>query len=358
MRKTNLDFCIITIPNFNLAKTIFVFLTKRGYDFLDESIVENISYKDAKKYIESIGFKETAKLTFEKILNEKENIVDTDVTKILLEEKGIKYNKSFERTIIDDLKKILLKNNPFDILQRGNLSHNKKIKENIFKYLSFNANNYIPKIGDKINLSFYLFVQCEFITEEQCQFNLIGDFETKESTQDKTFLKTISSNFERVNAEKGEMRFKSCFKNKDFFKQIEFTQNGVFRYITEKEKDLIRFYIYNLLEIKNNIDPNGFIILSIDQKDFFKLLNKSLIIREEKNIEDSTFEEIELKLKNAKDLLSVISTRIKYFSSSEEYEKAAESQKNYDFIISKLEIMNKMLNKNILKKEFINKMHI
>lgn len=365
MNYINLDFCIIENPLDKNKKPI-IFVTRKGRQYLDETVINEDDYEKAIFAIQNIGYVESDILTFESSQDpEFPNIQVGDIKKIL-EEKGMKYSQELEETMKSEFElfnlngaKQLIENlaNEVDYKKREH-----SLSPEFFFTLQKNSIYKIPEIGEKLTLYFYLFIECKF-SGEKCFLNLNGDFVSRTNHALRNFLMPFECDFIRINNiyNPNKIILKSCLTNQDILKKIPMDYSGSFN-LKIKEKNILfdKLFVYYIMEVKNNFPLENRITIEIDsvvnfdqmikmskniKKDFKAMLNSKVSI--------TNLEETLEKVKN------ILTPKMLSFAQDDEFEKAAKIKKDIVYIDSRLEkIKENFKTENISYYQYIKNFHI
>lgn len=345
MNYINLDFCVIENP-LDKNKRPIIFVTRKGKQYLDETIVNEDDYEKAIYTIQNIGYVESDILTFEFSQDPEFPTIALDEIKKILEDNGMRYSNELEETIknefelfnIDDAKKFVEKiSNNYSTPKKNSYCYKKNFHR-------------IPEIGERITLYFYLFIECKF-SGEKCYINLNGDFTSWENNESRNFLFPFKCDFIRINSiyNPNKIILKSCLTNQDISKKLPMDFSGSFNLkIHEKDAFLDKLFVYYLMEIKNNFPLENRITIEIDSSNNFnqmikmskktkgyykKLFNSSYNIQKLK----SDFEKIN----------EILTPKMLLFAEQDEFEKAAKVKKDIKYIEDKLEKIKKDFNSQI-----------
>lgn len=338
------DFCIIPNP-FSREKRNIIFVTKNGCGFLDTLITESSEYIDVKEIIEQFGYKETIPLHFESSSEDSLSEV-----KNFLEDCGLKYSRELEINLIRDLN--ILKDDIRNSINNSPIPTNTKNKLIESKKELFKFKYPEPKIGGKVTLYFYLFLEFGFNNNGKPIIQLNGDFKDSQDSDGRNYIRIVKSDFERFedNLNPNSIMLKSCKNQSDLFKEIGILYSGYFKYQQRIEKGdaLIlqeKKYPYKFTEIKKFLIPNQCINAETNRMSYDKLITLSKKIKNESVVEGHQYissNEIQLE---AEELEKFLSNKINSLSEKEEFEEAAMLKKEVDFIHDKIEKV-KSLNKN------------
>lgn len=350
--QNKLDFCIIH-HNHDGQNKIVVFLTARGLDYIDETITMSDEYRKVKKILEDIGIFEIEFCSFESDAN-----VDDEELIFKLEERGVRYSKSLEIKIdkeFNDMKDQYT-NNTF---QTESLFKSSDTYDDIS---DFNLSNIkIPKIGERISLFFYLFLECHFISEEDCVLALNGEFNTKENNNFRNFLKITNSDFTRIESNiPNVIVLQSTKTYKDFSDEVDILQSGNFKTITEFTTEIgqkgqkTKEFQYSFVEIKKNINPAHHIVIQVSIDGYFKqMLDKSKSIKKDL----TKVKKQKISLDFIKSEINTIKNKleVKMIGSAEldQYERAAYFKNNINILEDKLKIINDISDKKITLDEYM-----
>ena len=98
MNYINLDFCIIENP-LDKNKRPIIFVTRKGRQYLDETVINEDDYEKAIYIIQNIGYVESDILTFEFSQDPDFPHIDVGSIKKVLEEEGMNYSQELEETM-------------------------------------------------------------------------------------------------------------------------------------------------------------------------------------------------------------------------------------------------------------------
>ena len=340
------DFCLIKSPYENQNK-IIVFLTAKGLDYIDESIVIDESYRKLKSFLEDIGMVEIEFCSFESI-----DFVDQEDIFLSLENKGVRYSKSFEIKIVKEME--FLKSS-------SKASYNNPIS-NPSSILPLDLTSIkIPQLGGKISLFFYLFIECYFINEEDCALTLNGEFNTNENNHFRNFLGITKSEFIRTHSDiPNVLTFQSTKKFKDFLSEVSVLHNGDFKLIKEFYADngqkgyKTKEYKYSFMEVIKNINPNSNITVHVSLDGYYnqmiersKEIKRELLKTKKKNIK------IDFIKNEANQIKSKLESKMIDYSNTDQFERAAYFKKNINILDSKIKIVNNLSESEISVAEYI-----
>lgn len=350
--KEKYDFCLIHSP-YDLEGRALVFITTRGLEYIDETITMDEDYRKVKTILENYGLIEIEFCSFES--NGK---IDDESLISKMEDRGVKYSKSLEIKIFKEMKE--LKNTFSSFASETNYppysfsDPNSQIELDLTKVR-------IPKIGGKISLYFYLFLECHFINDDDCILLLNGEFYTSENNHFRNFLNITKSEFVRIESDlPNVITLQSTKKHKDFVGEVDLLHNGNFKIIKPYMTDIgqkgykTKEYQYNFVEIKKNINPEHHIILQVSLDGYFnQMLERSKEIKKEN-----------LKVRKKTISLDVIKSQVaqikeklesKMIDSAEtdQYERASYFKNNINLLDNKLKLINDMHEESISLAEYM-----
>jgi len=352
-----LNFCVLHNP-VNINGAPIVFLTKLGENFLDTSVIEDSEYELAVAVMEELGYVESDLLTFEFSMDPDYKAMNKNNLIFKLEAKGLVYNKNLEQNLLSDfnLAKSAIIN--ADGRLGGNLQ-NLYLKsplepEDFFRKTSDLYR--IPKVGEKITLYFYLFLECKF-KNGNCYLNLNGNFNSSANQKTKNFLQVAKYDFIRTNNtfNPNIITLKSVFSNGEIVKTLPMHLGGSF---IHKLNDSKKIFIYHLMEIKNNINKKNRITIEVDNINNF---DSMMLISNEIKAEYTRQNHSEVRLETVKELLDdcsiVLNKKMLKFASEDKYENASIVQKDIAYIKTRIDNINN--DKEYLPtKLFVKKYHI
>lgn len=357
----NFEFCIIPNP-FSRGNRNIVFITRAGIGYLDITVTSSSEYKDIKEILEQFGYTETIPLHFESSTTTDSSIGDV---KEVLEDCGLVYSRELEVNLIKDLNS--LKNDiplfnygqidfedsnlPISINTKNKLIESKK---ELFKFKYPE-----PKIGEKVTLYFYLFLEFGFNNLGKPIIQLNGDFKDSEDSDGRNYIRIVKSDFERFEdmLNPNSIMLRSCKTQADLFKEIGILYSGYFKYQQKIEKgDAIitqeKKYPYKFAEIKKFLNPNQSIIAETNRMSYDKLISLSKKIKTESIVEEHQYlstNEIQVE---AEELEKFLSNKIIFLSEKDEFEEAALLKKEVDFIQSKVKKVKSMKKTGITTGEY------
>ena len=252
--KINLDFCVIPNP-YNKGFKNLVFISYRGANKIDEKLCLEQDYEHLKNVLWSYGYKEINYCVFESSNN---TTIRADELKSRLSEAGLRYSKPFEFNINGELESFNL-----ELMSQIEEARVYPSLENIqFSTTSKAIKSKVPAVGEKIVLHFYLFLQCNWINENDCVLDLVGDLYSKENNNTRNFLQITKSEFVRLDAGRSdEIILQSVKTYGDFVNEINILHKGIFKFvkpIMSKDGEMViktKEFTYNIIEIKKNINP-------------------------------------------------------------------------------------------------------
>ena len=358
------DFCLISNP-YNKNGRSIIFITSRGLDYIDETIISDESYKKTKSFLQNNNFVEIEFCSFESneavaILKNSDEIISK------LEDRGLKYSKSLEMKITHEMEE----------MHRHDMESRKLFPE-VFHTSTYNYpatavfNEFqkpvnppkykVLEVGEKITLYFYLFLECHFINDNDCVLDLNGDFHNSESNHFRNFLKISKSDFVRIDSEiPNVLAFQSVKKYSDFVKEVSILYNGKFKMIKHFMTEMgqkgykTNEYIYNFVEVKKNVNPENNITIQVNLNNYFnEMVERSRTIRKELTSNEKktiSLDFIKSEINTVKDKLS---NKMISLASEDEYEKANYIKNNITKIDDKLKVINNINNETILFGEYM-----
>lgn len=350
--KEKFDFCLIHSP-YDLEGKALVFITARGLEYIDETITMDKDYRKIKSILENYGLVEIEFCSFESI-----NKIDDESLISKLEDVGVRYSKSLEIKITKEMKD--LKNTFSPFASETNYSSyafsdpNSQIELDLTKVR-------IPKVGEKLSLYFYLFLECHFINDDDCILLLNGEFYTGENNHFRNFLNITKSDFIRVESDlPNVITLQSTKKYKDFALEVDLLHKGKFKFVKPYMTEIgqkgykTKEYLYSFIEIKKNINPEHHIVLQVSLDGYFnQMLERSKEIRKEN-----------LKIRNKKISLETIKSQAVQIkenleskmidsADTDQYERASYFKRNINLLDNKLKIINDMTEESISLSEYM-----
>ena len=339
MSYIDLDFCIIENP-LDKSKRPIIFVTRKGWQHLDETVISEDDYEKAIFAIQDLGYVESDTLTFESSQDPDFPSIDVMQIKKVLENSGMRYSSDLEFTLKQEFESYSL--------SMSNSVLNNYPKSNLVKsaFLSpYTKGKYkIPEIGERLTLYFYLFMECNF-SAGKCYLNLNGDFASKTNTDMRNLLTPFKCDFVRINNiyNPNKIILKSCHTNQDIIKKLPVDFGGSFRIkVKDEDKVIEKSFVYYLMEVKNNLPLENRITIEVDSSYNFD----QMIIMSKKAKEDyiSLFKRYQYGLghlpERFKTLSKILKQKMLEHAQEEEYEKAGKVKKDIDYIneaLSKLD---------------------
>ena len=235
----NLDFCIIENP-LDKSKRPIIFVTRKGRQYLDETVVDEDDYEKAIYIIKNIGYVESDILTFEFSQDPGFPSIAVAEIKKTLENNGMQYSEELEKTMKSEFELLNL-NGAKQLLEDLNSDNLRPIltPELLFK-LKKDSVYKIPIIGEKLTLYFYLFIECKF-SGNKCYLNLNGDFTSNKNDSLRNYIVPFKCDFIRINNNynPNKIILKSCLTNASILKKLpmeekKLAQIGVAKFRKDK----------------------------------------------------------------------------------------------------------------------------
>jgi hypothetical protein len=347
----NLDFCIIENPLDKNKKPI-IFVTRKGVQYLDETVTQEEDYEKAIYAIQDIGYVESDTLTFEFSQDPDFPNITTQRIKEVLEKKGMKYSRELEKNMRSEFElydsnaaKKYIQGLPHDVLSVIN-------KKSTYK---------IPEIGEKLTLYFYLFVECNFM-KDKCFINLTGDFTSKLNNDFRNYLMPFKCEFVRISNlyNPNKIILKSCMVNSEIIKKLPIEFAGTFS-IKSKEKNVIidKSFIYFLMEIKNNFPQENRITIEIDSSyNFDRMIEMSKLIKVDyKTLAHKTYN-VPGTIVALEKIKEIITPKMFNYADADEYEKAGIVKKDISYLEDRIEKLKSIKQEYIAHSQFIKHFHI
>jgi len=348
--KIDLDFCLIQSP-YTIGTKSIIFVTYRGLNRIEDNLCLEEDYEKLKYILNKFGFQEIEYCSFESSDNFK---MHNEELKMHLDSYGLRYSKTFEQVIVKEIQSyhselIEMQNN--GQLQNVNLNLNAQ----------FTTKYKIPDVGGKLTLYFYLFLQCNFINENDCVLELVGDLYSRANNNDRNYLHITKSDFIRVDSnDSNVIMLQSTKTYGDFLNEINFLHSGNFKFskpsfnefgdIVPKSKE----FVYNILEIKKNINPAHKIVVEVNANKYYDdMVSTSKKVRKELSVESKRVVPLEPLLPEINKLKNRLSEKMLTLASEDEFEKAGLLKKDINFLDSKIKIIDAMEEKNITQEEYL-----
>jgi len=354
-----LDFCVIPSPQGNTYKYL-IFVAIRGTNKVDDVLCSDPDYEILVQSMFNKGLEEIDSCTFES-----KNPITTkqDLDRLMksVVSLGIKYSKPLEFNILSEfnaLRHELGYIPGFEIPDDNNIIFSTSIEKMEDNY---SLKNKVPNVGEKIRLNFYIFLQCVFQNENDVFLELVGDLYSKDNSNIRNFLQIASSDFIRLESNSPNMIVLQSTKTyKDFLKEIHFLYNGSFKYIKHlidrNGNTIVRTkeYLYNILEMKKNVNPNHRIVVEVNLNKYFDdMIKMSKKIRKEQLAENKKTCDLNNIKINIVELKDKLSGKMLNYAETDEFEKANNVKKDIHFIENKLELIENLDEKVITHEEYI-----
>lgn len=311
----DLDFCVVPTPVIN-RNNFVIFIIKKNEK--DENLNED-EYNDLVYFLNSVGYREIDYMTFEQIEDPEVPLHEKDIIIKTLEKEGMTYNKNLENIMNAEMKKA--KSNYYGIPDIELFVHPQKNNALIRN----SVKNKVPDLKEKVNLSFYLFLECKIINEEEVLFTLNGDFFSSKNEPTRNFIKIANSDFSRIgDDDENKIVLMSDKSYHDFVREVDILHQGTFNLMEKNNgKESPIFYEYSIIEIINDLPKNN-IVVEVAKKDYYKLLELSKLIKDKNRVELSQIIPKNFIYEKMDYLRNIFSSYMNMYSESEEYEKAAE----------------------------------
>jgi len=357
----NLDFCIIENP-LDKNKRPIIFVTRKGRQYLDETIIDEDDYEKAIYIIKNIGYIESDILTFEFSQDPGFPSIEIKDIKKTLENEGMKYSEELEKTIKTEFELFNLRGAK-QLLQDLNSAQPILTPEILFTQKKGNSYK-IPEIGEKLTLYFYLFIECKFFGDK-CYLNLNGDFISNKSDALRNYITPFKCDFIRINNiyNPNKIILKSCQKNSDILKKLPMDFNGAFNLkIKEGNKILDKLFVYYLMEVKGNFPQENRITIEIDSSiNFDKMILMSKGIKKDYGALFHLKHSINTIVPIFEDMIiKALTPRMLAHAEKDEFEKASMIKKDISYIEKKLILLKEeIINKGELNYyQYISKFHV
>lgn len=350
--KINLDFCVIPNP-YNKGFKNLVFISYRGANKIDEKLCLEQDYEHLKNVLWNYGYKEINYCVFESSNN---TTIRADELKSRLSEAGLRYSKPFEFNINGELESFNL-----ELMSQIEEARAYPALENIqFSTTSKAIKSKVPAVGEKIVLHFYLFLQCNWINENDCVLDLVGDLYSKENNNTRNFLQITKSEFVRLDAGRSdEIILQSVKTYGDFVNEINILHKGIFKFvkpIMSKDGEMViktKEFTYNIIEIKKNINPIHRINVEAKLNLYYDgMMSVSKKIKKELSLEQKRIVSLEAIRPEMLSLKQKLKDKMLTLAETEEFEKANNIKTDVSFIENKIQAIDGMEEKNITFKEY------
>lgn len=346
----DLDFCIIYNPIFENDSYI-IYFTRRDESVLDYSLREEESYDELLNFMRTLGYMEVDYLTFDFIgdRNDQEKLEMEDIMARLIE-KGVRYNIRFEDVIKETLETLRddLDSDYDDLVFNPGPNRKREIIPTR-KYT-------LPEVGNRLNIYFYLFLECHFLNNTEGFLKVTGDFESKENTSDRNFLRILNTDFRRIKSDDEDvLRFETVKSASEIIKTVSFLQGGYFQMSNgeeESKNSKLITYFYSILEIKNKIKTTDKIIVEVPTYKFDIMMEISQRIRMENKIyekDDITSEDI---LTSFEVLRKMATKKMIELADDEEFRKAAAIKRDIKIVGQKEKFYIENLNRDLTRREY------
>jgi len=358
------DFCLISNPYNKNGKNI-IFITSRGLDYIDETIISDENYIKTKSFLQNNNFSEIEFCSFESnedafMLKNSDEIISK------LEDRGLKYSKSLEMKITHEMEEMhkhdMESRKLFpEVFHTSQHNHPSTAVFNEFQKPNNPPKYKVPEVGEKINLYFYLLLECHFINDNDCVLDLNGDFHNSENNHFRNFLKIAKSDFVRIESDiPNVLAFQSTKTYSDFIKEVNILYNGKFKtikhFMTEVGQKGYKTneYVYNFVEVKKNVNPENHITIQVNLNSYFnEMIERSKAIKKELTTNEKKTVSIEFIKSEINTVKNKLSNKMMTLASEDEYEKANYIKNNITKIDDKLKVINNIDNETILFGEYM-----
>jgi hypothetical protein len=358
----NLDFCIIKNP-FSNEHRFLIFFTRKGKIDIDSTLAQDETYEKIRYVMSNFGMDEVDILTFES----SPNVIKTfeiEVVNKKLQEIGFSYSKDFEKALLDEIQHTFKSEDSYLTKNENNIVpiiEKKQYLENS-KLVSANSSSVykIPELGEKMVLYFYLFLECRFSKNGEGYLDVNGDFNKREDTNSRNFLKIVKSEFVRIPSPNPNQIILQSIKNySDFIKENSVIHKGVFKLAKPFQDSFgslkigLKEYYYNLIEIRKNIKPDEKITIEVNIDYYFDyMMDMSKRIRREHLLDSKKQISKEHIISEINLMKDKFSSKMEDLAEKEEYEKASEFKKLVEILNKKLTIANSIETENINQRDF------
>ena len=366
MNYINLDFCIIENPLDKTKKPI-IFVTRKGKQYLDETVVDEDDYEKAIYAIQNIGYAESDTLTFESIQDPGfPNFAVGEIKKVL-EEKGMNYSLELEENIKNEFELFNLNGAKQFVKslseEKEYIEKQKSTPEKLSSFVK-KPTYKMPEIGEKLTLYFYLFIDCKF-SLGKCYLNLNGDFVSKKGNELRNYLLPFKCDFVRINNIYNPNRIilKSCQTNYDIIKRLPMDFSGSFNLrFKDKSAFVDKLFVYYLMEVKNNFPQESRISIEVDSSsNFDEMITMSKKIKEDyESLLKRDKYGVEHFVKIINKIKEIVTPKMWELAKDDEFEKADRIRKDIDYMNSRIELAEKRF-KNTIEinySQFIKNFHI
>ena len=356
--KIKLDFCIIPSPYSVGPKSLF-FVTYRGENMVNENLCKEDEYELFRRVLNKYGFLEVDYCVFESSDN---LIPDQDELSSELVSLGLKYSKPFEFNIYGELAEL---NREFMEKREAISAAVSFPDDNIFFSTTIPIEETkptakIPKVGEKITMYFYLFLQCNFINEGDCVLELIGDLYSKSNSSTRNYIQIVKSEFIRLESSTPNIIILQSVKTyADFIKEVNIMHKGRFKYSKpargENGEMIIRAkeFVYNFIEIKKNINPVHRIVVEANINKYYdNMISMSKRIRKELGVEKKKTMKLDLIRPEMMQLKQKLNEKMIHLAEVDEFEKANIIKTDISFIDTKILEIDSSADRNITVEEF------
>lgn len=363
MNYINLDFCIIENP-LDRSKRPIIFVTRKGRQYLDETVIDEDDYEKAIYVIKNIGYVESDILTFEFSQDPGfPSIAVADIKKTL-ENNGMEYSEELEKTMKSEFELFNLKQTKQLLEDLNNTSPQPILTSEILFSLRKNDTYKIPAIGEKLTLYFYLFIECKFFGNK-CYLNLNGDFTSNRNDFLRNYIVPFKCNFVRINNiyNPNKIILKSCQTNSDILKKLPIDFSGSFNLKIKDDNQIIdKSFIYYLMEVKNNFPQENRITIEIDSSINF---DKMILMSKEIKKDYEALHRLQYNMSSTasifEDMITkALTPKMLAHAENDEFEKAAIIKKDISYIQERLNDIKNILEKkeDINYYQYIKKFHI
>lgn len=376
-----LNYCVIDNPF--LKDGFLIFVSDKGTFKVNDSLGGEEYYDDVVQFFENIGFSHAEISMFETNPEFKDRIYDKNILHEKLRSCGLKFSQKLHNNTMKEMEMVHKSmNNLKKMLSDGGFSGNVqsirnpetpgriKLFENKFHQLispTIPRKQYkVPEIGEKIKLSFYLFLDCAVKENNDIVIFLNGDVMSKKNRSFRNFLKITDSNFERIEGKGKSIILKSLKTHREMMAGLNILKEGFFEISTPMNHPNAGFimktikYVYNLIQVNDKLALDHHIVMEVSKKDYDTLIYQSKLISKEKELEDRIQKTTNSRIKtrniqgNIRELKKILKISMDKESSVENYEEAANWRDKIKFLTTKNRQL-KEIGKEIEVKQF-NKM--
>ena len=345
----DIDFCVVDVA-FSSGDDFTIFFTRSGLNDLDPTIRKEVEYEKVVKTMKKHAYSEIDEFTFEYTggIGKKKPKTRNELISTLMDA-GFFHSLTFEDAMKKKLEKLT---RAIDIKKGKSIEKifNESINEKTVpaKPKRRKHINIIPSYGEKIDITFLLVADFIFQDKDVFGIDLNGGFDPQKGNPNtyRNIIKIITEKFERFAIDdrefdmihfrslksKGEILEEVGFLYEVFIDSLKFRPNQRKKSFYAKE-----FHYFDIFDIRDKINLDERIVISVDVSDYSNLIELSESILSDKYLQldkNIDFEDIEF---STIELIDKLNIKMTYYAHHEEFIMAAKIKKDINKITSKIE---------------------